>query len=123
MRRRHAQVELARGVDHNFVVRGRGLRTAAVLESSRSATRLEVHTDQPGLQVYTGNFLDGGRSSISGGLYRQGDGIALEPQLFPDSPHHPEWPSAVLEPGDRYAASLGWTFERVSASRSSTPRG
>ena len=113
VRRRHPQVELARGVDHNFVIRGRGLRTAAVLESPRTGTRLEVSTDQPGLQVYTGNFLDGSRPSISGGLYRQGDGIALEPQLFPDSPHHPEWPSAVLDPGDRYVASMRWTFVSV----------
>jgi len=119
VRRRHPQVELARGIDHNFVIRDGGLRTAAVLESSRTSTRLDVRTDQPGLQVYTGNFLDGDRPSISGGLYRQGDGIALEPQLFPDSPHHPEWPSAVLEPGDRYVASLGWTFPRSS----SPPRG
>jgi aldose 1-epimerase len=113
VRARHPQVELARGVDHNFVVRGDGLRTAAVLESSRTATRLELRTDQPGLQVYTGNFLDGSRPSVSGGLYRQGDGIALEPQLFPDSPNHPEWPSAALEPGDRYAATIEWTFVSV----------
>jgi galactose mutarotase-like enzyme len=113
VRARHPQVELARGVDHNFVIRGDGLRTAAVLESPRSATRLELSTDQPGLQVYTGNFLDGSRPSVSGGLYRQGDGIALEPQLFPDSPNHPEWPSAVLEPGDRYGATIVWTFVSV----------
>jgi aldose 1-epimerase len=113
VRRRHPQVELARGVDHNFVIRGRGLRTAAVLESSRTRTRLELSTDQPGLQVYTGNFLDGSRPSVSGGLYRQGDGIALEPQLFPDSPHHPEWPSAVLEPSGRYEASIVWRFGQV----------
>ncbi|HEX5861562.1 MAG TPA: aldose epimerase family protein [Nocardioides sp.] len=110
VRRRTPQVELARGIDHNYVIRGDGLRTAAVLESPGTGTRLELSTDQPGLQVYTGNFLDGSRPSISGGLYRQGDGIALEPQLFPDSPHHPEWPSAVLQPGDRYEASIGWTF-------------
>jgi aldose 1-epimerase len=113
VRARHPQVELARGVDHNFVVRGDGLRTAAVLESPRTATRLELSTDQPGLQVYTGNFLDGSGPSVSGGLYRQGDGIALEPQLFPDSPNHPEWPSAVLESGDHYVASIVWTFVSV----------
>ena len=67
-------------------------------------------SDQPGLQVYTGNFLDGARSGARGRLYRQGDGIALEPQLFPDTPHHSEWPSAVLRPGDRYRASLEWSF-------------
>jgi galactose mutarotase-like enzyme len=114
VRRRTPQVELARGVDHNYVIRGRGLRTAAVLESPSTGTRLELSTDQPGLQVYTGNFLAGSRPSTSGGLYRQGDGIALEPQLYPDSPHHPEWPSAVLEPGDRYDAALEWTFGHVS---------
>jgi aldose 1-epimerase len=110
VRRRHPQVELARGVDHNFVIRGRGLRTAAVLESSRTRTRLELSTDQPGLQVYTGNSLDGTRRSTSGGRYRQGDGVALEPQLFPDSPNRPEWPSAVLRPGETYAATVEWRF-------------
>ena len=117
VRRRTPQVELARGIDHNYVIRGHGLRTAAVLESPGTGTRLELRTDQPGLQVYTGNFLDGSRPSISGGLYRQGDGIALEPQLFPDTPHHPEWPSAVLEPGERYVATLEWTFGHVPDSR------
>ena len=117
VRRRTPQVELARGIDHNYVIRGHGLRTAAVLESPGTGTRLELSTDQPGLQVYTGNFLDGSRPSISGGLYRQGDGIALEPQLFPDTPHHPEWPSAVLGPGERYVATLEWTFGHVPDSR------
>ena len=117
VRRRTPQVELAGGIDHNYVIRGHGLRTAAVLESPGTGTRLELSTDQPGLQVYTGNFLDGSRPSISGGLYRQGDGIALEPQLFPDTPHHPEWPSAVLEPGERYVATLEWTFGHVPDSR------
>ncbi len=66
---------------------GAGWRPAAVLESRRTATRLTVQTDQPGLQVYTGNFLDGSRPlQPAAALYRQGDGIALEPQLFPDSP-------------------------------------
>lgn len=106
----HEQVVRARGVDHNFVLRGRGLRTAAVLSSHRTRTRLEVGTDQPGLQVYTGNFLDGTRRSTGGGLYRQGDGIALEPQVFPDSPNHPDYPSAVLRPGERYRSTIEWRF-------------
>ena len=76
-----------------------------MLESPRTAHPVELWTDQPGLQVYTGNFLDGTRRSTSGGRYRQGDGIALEPQLFPDSPNRPEWPSAVLEPGQHLRAS------------------
>jgi aldose 1-epimerase len=111
----HPQVVDARGIDHNYVVRGEGLRLAAILESPRTATRLELHTDQPGLQVYTGNFLDGTRRSTRGRLYRQGDGIALEPQLFPDSPHHPEWPSAILRPGETYRSEMSWRFESISS--------
>jgi aldose 1-epimerase len=106
----HEQVVRARGVDHNFVLRGEGWRTAAVLSSSRTRTRLELSTDQPGLQVYTGNFLDGTRRSARGGLYRQGDGIALEPQLFPDSPNRPDFPSAVLRPGQTYRSAIEWRF-------------
>ena len=100
----------ARGIDHNYVVRGNGLRRAAALASPRTRTTVELWSDQPGLQVYTANFLDGARRSTSDGRYRQRDGVALEPQLFPDSPHHPEWPSAVLRPGERYAAHLEWRF-------------
>lgn len=104
------QVVGGQGIDHNFVVRGTGLRRAALLASPVTGTSVELWTDQPGVQVYTGNFLDGTRRSTAGGLHRQGDGIALEPQLFPDSPNHPEWPSSVLEPGETYAATLEWRF-------------
>jgi len=113
----HEQVAAARGIDHNLVPDGDGWRSVAVLESRRTATRLTVHTDQPGLQVYTGNFLDGSRRSTTGGLYRQGDGIALEPQLFPDSPNRPAWPSAVLLPGDTYAAAMAWELTQVTDTR------
>jgi aldose 1-epimerase len=113
----HEQVVAARGVDHNFVVRGDGPRPHAVLESPRTGTRLELSSDQPGLQVYTGNFLDGAGPGARGRLHRQGDGIALEPQLFPDTPHHPEWPSAVLRPGARYRAALAWRFSGVPPTR------
>ena len=114
LRREHPQLVWAHGLDHNYVLDGEGLRTAAVLESPLTGTRLELRTDQPGLQVYTGNFLDGTRRSTSGGRYRQGDGIALEPQLFPDSPNRPEWPSATLRPGDTYRSVLEWEFSTVS---------
>jgi len=100
----------ARGIDHNYVLRGTGLRTAAILASPRTRTRLELTTDQPGLQVYTGNFLDGTRGSVDGALYRQGDGIALEPQLFPDSPNRPDFPDAVLRPGESYRREMAWRF-------------
>ncbi|QCW49555.2 galactose mutarotase [Nocardioides dongxiaopingii] len=117
VRRAHPQVLDARGLDHNLVLDSPwdddGLRTACVLTSPATRTALTLRCDQPGLQVYTGNFLDGTRGSVDGGLYRQGDGVALEPQLFPDSPHHPEWPSARLEPGERYTARHEWRFSAV----------
>ena len=113
LRSEHPQVVDARGIDHNYVVRGSGLRRAAVLESYVSGTRLELWSDQPGLQVYTGNFLDGSTRSTTGGRYRQGDGIALEPQLFPDSPNRPEWPSPVLRPGETYTSEMEWRFARL----------
>lgn len=110
LRRDHPQLLDARGIDHNYVVRGTGMRTHATLESPRSGLRVELRSDQPGLQVYTGNFLDGTQPSTTRGRYRQGDGIALEPQLFPDSPNRPEWPSAQVRPGETYAATLEWAF-------------
>jgi aldose 1-epimerase len=113
VRREHPQVLDARGIDHNYVVRGQGMRRVAVLESPRTGTRLELHSDKPGLQLYTGNFLDGTRRGTSGGLYRQGDGIAMEPQLFPDSPNRPQWPSAVLRPGEPYRTELQWRFTTI----------
>jgi galactose mutarotase-like enzyme len=113
IRTEHPQVADARGIDHNYVVRGVGLRRAAALASPGTRTRVELWSDQPGVQVYTANFLDGTRRSTSGGRYRQGDGVALEPQLFPDSPHRPEWPSAVLLPGETYAAVIEWRFRSI----------
>ena len=110
LRAEHPQMVATRGLDHNYVVRGTGLRRAAALASPATGTSVEVWTDQPGVQVYTGNVLDGTRRSAGGGRYRQGDGVALEPQLFPDSPHRPEWPSAVLRPGEAYRATLEWRF-------------
>lgn len=114
----HPQLLGARGIDHNFVIDGprddEGLLTHAVLSAPSTGIRLELRSDQPGLQVYTGNSLDGTLGSVDGGRYRQGDGIALEPQLFPDSPHHPAWPSPVLEPGERYHACHVWRLTSSS---------
>lgn len=98
------------GLDQNLVLDAAGWRLAAVLESPANRTRLELRTDQPGLQVYTGSGLDGTRRSTTGVPYQQGSGVALEPQLFPDTPNRPEFGSAVLRPGERYEASLEWRF-------------
>ena len=113
VRSNHEQVVQARGLDHNLVVDGDGWRRMATLTSRRTATRVELWSDQPCLQVYTGNFLDGGTVSRHGTLLRQGDGIALEPQLAPDTPNRPTWPSATLRPGETYRSRMAWYFSQA----------
>jgi aldose 1-epimerase len=108
VRRGHPQLAAARGIDHNLVPRGDGLREVARV--STTDLELAVSSDAPGLQVYTGNFLDGTVPGTGGGLYRQGDGLALEPQVFPDTPNHPEFGTAVLRPGETYRRTIGWRF-------------
>lgn len=112
----HPQVRAARGIDHNFVVAGAGWRRMAVLDGPATRTRMELWSDQPGLQVYTGNFFDGSALDREGRMLRQGDGIALEPQLHPDSPNRPsgpDWPSAVLRPGETYRSRMSWVFSAL----------
>lgn len=109
LRSAHEQVLRTGGIDHNYVLDGSGLREVARLRCPATATTLTLATDQPGLQVYVGNF-PGGPPARHGGRYRQGDGIALEPQLFPDTPNRPDFGSAVLRPGERYLARCVWQF-------------
>jgi len=100
-----AQIAIGRGYDHNFVLRGGVTSTpnlAARVEDPISGRVVELHTTEPGVQVYTGNFLDGTTTGKSNVVYRQGDGLALEPQKFPDSPNQPTFPSARLDPGQTY---------------------
>ena len=106
------QLVIGRGYDHNWVLdrHGSGLELAARLEDPSSGRVLEVLTDQPGIQFYSGNFLDGTVVGTSGRAYRQGDGLALETQHYPDSPNHPNFPSTVLRPGDRYNTTSVYQF-------------
>jgi len=109
----HRQLQIGRGVDHCFVLGAPGedgLRPAAVLEDPTSGRTLSVRTDQPGLQVYAGNVFDGRDVGRGGRSYRQGDGIALEAQRFPDAPSHPHFPSIVLRPGDAYRSETWFAF-------------
>lgn len=102
---RDPQIVIGRGIDHNFVIdAGKTPRPKLVakLEDPRSGRVLEVLSDQPGVQVYTGNFLDGTLIGKRGHLYRMGDGLALEPQLFPDTPNQPKFGSARVDPGHPY---------------------
>jgi aldose 1-epimerase len=92
------------GYDHNYAVRGsRGtLRRVARVREPRSGRVLEVDTTEAGVQLYTGNFLDGSLTGRGGARYRKHAGLCLETQTFPDSPHHPHFPQAVLRPGEAY---------------------
>ena len=102
---RDPQIVIARGIDHNYVIdagKTAAPKLLARLEDLRSGRVLEVLSDQPGLQVYTGNVLDGTLIGKHGHLYRMGDGIALEPQLFPDTPNQPSFGSARIDPSKPY---------------------
>lgn len=111
----HEQVTLAHGIDHCFVLREQGMRRAARLLHPESGRLLEVFTDQPALQVYTGNFLDGSRVGTSGRNYRQGDGVALETQGFPDAPNRPSFPTSVLRPGSTYNSYTSWRLDLLGS--------
>jgi aldose 1-epimerase len=106
------QLLLGRGYDHNFVLdrRGTGLSVAARVLEPTSGRTLTVLTTEPGIQLYTGNFLDGTLIGTSGRTYRQGDGFALETQHFPDSPNKPNFPSTVLRPGQLYQTTTVYQF-------------
>jgi len=99
------QIVIGRGVDHNFVLdagKTAEPKLAVRLHDPGSGRVLEVLTDQPGIQVYTGNFLDGTLVGKNKHVYRMGDGIALEPQLFPDTPNQPAFGSARVDPATPY---------------------
>jgi aldose 1-epimerase len=113
IREAHPQILLARGYDHNWVLDlepGAGLRLVARVEEPHSGRAMQVHTDQPGLQFYSGNFLDGTLAGANGQAVRQGDGLCLETQHFPDSPNRSDFPSTVLRPGERYASTTVYRF-------------
>lgn len=102
---RDPQIVLGHGWDHNFVLDKGTTKEpalAARLEDPASGRVLEVLTTEPGIQFYSGNFLDGTLVGKNGHVYRMSDGIALEPQKFPDTPNHPRFGSARLDPGEVY---------------------
>lgn len=106
------QLKNGNGYDHNWVLNTNGdiKQVAARLTSPVSGITLEVYTDEPGIQVYSGNFLDGtvkGKKSI---VYNQRAAICLETQHYPDSPNKPEWPSILLEPGKTYRSHCIFKF-------------
>ncbi len=107
------QLLFGQGYDHNFVLNRRDDRSlvlAAKVSDRRNGRVLEMFTDQPGIQFYSGNFLDGTLVGTGGRVYRQSDGFALETQHFPDSPNKPAFPSTVLRPGQTYQTTTVYQF-------------
>jgi aldose 1-epimerase len=107
------QLVNGRGYDHNYVLdrkAGDDLQVAARLRDPISGRQLTISTTEPGLQFYSGNFLNGTLYGTSGHQYRQGDGLALETQHYPDSPNKPQFPSTVLRPGQVYKTSTVYGF-------------
>jgi aldose 1-epimerase len=112
------QLRHGRGYDHNFCLdNGRELKLAARLEAPRSGRTLELLTDQPGLQVYSGNYLDGSIQGKRGRLYRQSDAICLEPQIWPDAPNRADFPSARLAPDGVYQHHTIYRFGSTGLTR------
>lgn len=107
-----AQLHIGRGYDHNFIVDGQAgqLRSAARVEEPRSGRVMELLASAPGVQFYSGNFLDATSVGKSRRVYRQGDGFCLEPQVFPDSPNRSDFPAARLNPGDTYVNTMTLRF-------------
>jgi aldose 1-epimerase len=109
----HEQIRTAKGYDHNFVLdrpAGRSLVRAARLEERASGRCLELWTTEPGLQLYTGNQLDGSLVGTGGRPYGPRAGVALEPQHYPDSVHHEGFPTTVLRPGEVFTSTTIYRF-------------
>jgi aldose 1-epimerase len=112
----HPQLKIANGYDHDFVINGwtpgpsHSLHRAARVVEPTSGRTLEVSTTEPGVQFYSGNFLDGSTTGKSGRAYGRRHGFCLETQHFPDSPNHPNFPSTILRPGETYRSTTVFAF-------------
>lgn len=116
VRTNEEQILFGKGYDHNWVVArdlSREPRLLARVEEPNSGRVMHVYSNQPGIQFYSGNFLDGTIVGKSGRLYRQGDAIVLEPQMFPDAPNQPAFGSVRLNPGQTYRNSIQFRFSTV----------
>ena len=109
----HLQLALAGGYDHHYLLdepAGDRPRLAARLEAPASGRTLELLTTEPGVQFYSGNFLDGTLHGHGGAAIERNAAVCLEPQHSPDSPHHPEWPTTVLRPGEVFRSCSVYRF-------------
>lgn len=106
------QLKNGHGIDHNWVLDTKGNINVvcASLESKESGIKLEVFTDEPGIQIYTGNFLDGTQTGKNGIKYNFRASVCLETQKYPDTPNKSEWPSCILRPGEKYTSNTIFKF-------------
>jgi aldose 1-epimerase len=106
------QLKNGKGYDHNWVLTraGSGLQHAAHVVEPRSGRTLDIATTEPGVQFYSGNFLDGTIKGKGGRVYKHRSGFCLETQHYPDSPNHPNFPSTILQPGQTYSSKTVFTF-------------
>ena len=110
------QIRFGNGFDHNWCLntykdgKGDDTRVAASLYSPLTGINLDVYTDEPGIQVYSGNFLDGTVTGKKGIVYNRHAGFCLETQKYPDTPNKPDWPSAFLRPGEKYTSHTVFKF-------------
>lgn len=106
------QLRNGKGYDHNWVLNTKGdvTRPCATLESPVTGIVLEVYTNEPGIQMYAGNFLDGTLTGKKGIVYGRRASVCLETQKYPDTPNKPEWPSALLKPGEKYESRCIFRF-------------
>ena len=106
------QLKLARGYDQNWILDGDGKKVAVAAEAYEATTGrvLEVLTDQPGIQFYTGNFLDGSVTGTDGKVYNKRYAFCLETQHYPDSPNHPKFPTSELKPGQTFRSTTIYRF-------------
>ena len=103
------QINFAKGYDHNFVLsnnKAKNIKKVAELIGDKTKIKMCVKTDLPGLQFYSGNFLDGSYEGKNGFKLTRNSGLCLEPQYFPDSPNHTHFPSTILKKGDVYAHNI-----------------
>lgn len=113
------QIRFAKGYDQNWVLDSGGgrLALAARVVEPKSGRTMEVYTTEPGLQFYSGNFLDGSIRGKGGAVYGRHAGFCLEAQHFPDSPNHPNFPSTILRPGEEYRQTTVYRFGHAAPTR------
>lgn len=106
------QLKNGHGYDHNWILNAKGdvTRKAATLQSPKTGIVMDLYTSEPGVQVYAGNFLDGTLTGKKGITYNKRASVCLETQKYPDTPNKPEWPSAVLRPGEKYTSECIYKF-------------